>query len=378
MSGLRIDVGWSDGAIASVGLQADLPKPSQVLAGRTPSEALAMLGLLYAVCGHAQRAAAELALCAAGGPAPSPERRAELQRGVAHEAVVEHLWRLLVDWPRKLGVAGAESRFAHWYRRIAAGDVAWDELERELTDDWLGAPLARLAGWASLVAYDAWLDSSAAPVGPLAGLFAALRAEDSSALRANAPVDGRVGRCSSGGQFGAGRIRETGAVDQYADHPWIRALLGAGRGLEARVAARLVAVVALVGTLARPEEGATELELDASSPAARCGRAAVQTARGMLVHDVRLDGDRIASYAIRTPTECNFADDGAYRALLARRNAVDAGSAQRLADLWALALDPCVPYAVHVAADGALAARQAAGDGMVSGGAGATPGARHA
>jgi hypothetical protein len=352
MTGLRIDVGWSDGAIASVGLHADLPKASQVLAGRTPDEALGMLGLLYAVCGRAQRAAAELALCAAGGPTPSPEHRAELERGVAAEAVVEHLWRLLVDWPRKLGIDGVHGRFAFWYRRVAANDADWTELERELADVWLGAPVARLEAWGALSSYDAWLATS---VAPLARMLAALRAADATTMRASAAGDARA-RPMAATQFGAGRVRETGAVDQYADHPWIRALLGAGRGLEARVAARLVAAVALVGALARPSEADAEIELDATSPAARCGRAAVQTARGMLVHDVRLEGDRIVSYTIRTPTECNFADDGAYRALLARRGAVDRESAQRLADLWALALDPCVQYAVHVAGPDAGAA----------------------
>jgi hypothetical protein len=329
VAGVRIDLEFRAGTIATVDVRADLPQASRVLAGRTPDEALALLGRLYAVCGQAQRAAAELALCAAGGPALTADRRAALETGVAHEGVVEHLWRLLVDWPRKLGVTGAPDRFAYWYRRIAAREAGWHELERELAIDWIGAPVAPLVEWSELDEFDAWHRVSDTP---FARLFAALHAA--------APVE--AARLAGEG------APETGAVEQYADHGWIAALLGAGRGLEARVAARLVAASALIGALASPAECDSEVELDAASPAERCGRAAVQTARGMLVHDVRLEDGRIASYAIRTPTECNFADGGAYRALVTQRNAADAASAARLADLWALALDPCVPYSVHV------------------------------
>lgn len=349
MPGLRIDVDWRAGAIADVSLRADLPKASAVLAGRTPAEALQLLALLYAVCGRAQRAASELALCAAGGPATTPTRRAELALGVASEAVVEHLWRLLVDWPRKLGVSTSQDRFAHWYRRIASPAPGWQELERELAGEWLAVPLDWLDGWHTLREYDGWLDASPAP---LARTFAALRAADPASPRGAAPSreagaplrDHGVPR--SGGERQV-PVAETGAVEQYADHPWVGALLASGRGLEARIAARLVGATSLVASLARPADADAEVELDATSPAERCGRAAVQTARGMLVHDVRLDGDRIVTYAIRTPTEINFAADGAYRALLAGRASDDAAAARRVADLWALALDPCVPYEVH-------------------------------
>lgn len=36
------------------------------------------------------------------------------------------------------------------------------------------------------------------------------------------------------------------------------------------------------------------------------GRALVETARGLLLHEITLDGDRIADYVIVAPTEWNF------------------------------------------------------------------------
>jgi hypothetical protein len=342
---LSIDVGWRDGAIDAVGIRADLPQAAKVLAGRTPAEALALLGRLYSVCGQAQRAAAELALAAASGAPLAPGRHVELEAAVARECVAEHLWRLLVDWPRKLGVAGAPDRFAYWYRRIAVGDMDWPrELGAELTTAWLGREPARLEDWRALDAYDATLRTAGSP---FAALFAALHAAE----RAAGPADAG---CEAGGTraHDAPPARETGAFVQHGEHPWLAALQSAGRGLEARVGARIVAVARLLDALAAPGAADAEVDLDAESPVARCGRAAVTTARGVLVHDATLVAGRIAQYGIRTPTECNFASEGAYRALLAKRRAVDPAAAIRLADLWALALDPCVPYTVRTADGG--------------------------
>lgn len=337
MPALSIDVGWRDGVIDAVGICADLPQASKVLAGRTPAEALALLGRLYSVCGQAQRAAAELALAAASDTTLAPGRHAELEAAVARECVTEHLWRLLVDWPRKLGVAGAPDRFAYWYRRIAAADAGWQrELAAELASAWLGGAPAQLEDWAALDAYDAWVRTAGPAFAPL---FAALRAAEPAAAE----------------RRGSAATPETGAFVQYGEHPWLAALHAAGRGLEARVGARVVALVRLLDALAAPGANDAELELDAASPAERCGRAAVTTARGVLVHDVTLADGRIARYGIRTPTECNFAPGGAYRSLVEARRAADAPAAARLADLWALALDPCVPYTVRVAGAGGSA-----------------------
>jgi hypothetical protein len=349
MPALAIDVGWRDGAIDAVGIRADLPQAAKVLAGRTPTEALALLGRLYSVCGQAQRAAAELALAAASATPLAAGRHVELEAAVARECVTEHLWRLLVDWPRKLGVDGAPDRFAHWFRRLAAGEGDWArELALELTTAWLGREPSRLDEWRALAAYDAWTKTAGPGFAPL---FAALRAAELAAsepaagvVHGNTPIENAVAPHAPGAEW------ETGAFAQYGEHPWLAALHAAGRGLEARVGARVVALSRLLDALAAPGAGDAELELDAESPAERCGRAAVTTARGVLVHDVTLAGGRIARYGIRTPTECNFAAHGAYRSLVAARRATDPSAAARLADLWALALDPCVPYTVHAAA----------------------------
>lgn len=335
MSTLDIDIGWAAGAIERVELRSHRPDTSRVLPGRTPDEALALLGRLYTVCGRAQRAAAEFALGAALGRSPTVERRAELLRACAIEAVQEHLWRLLVDWPRALGLLPAQERFAHWYRRCGADDADWPSaLLEEIERSWIGRPADALAEWSDPAAWDAWLEDR----GPaLAALFAELRAAPAARRDAGA----RTARTP--------RVAETGAVVQHAEHPCIAGLLAAGRGVEARAVARLVGLATLAGNLCGRGDRDLETEFDAGSRGPGRATAVVTTARGLLVHDVALADERIASYSIRTPTDANFAADGAYVAQVRGRTAADAAEAVRIAELWALALDPCVPYAVRLA-----------------------------
>lgn len=327
-AGLEIGIGWRAGAIERVELRSHRPDTSRLLPGRTPAEAMALLGRLYTVCGHAQRAAAELALGAALGREPAAARRVELRLACEREAVQEHLWRLLVDWPKKLGVAAEHERFAHWYRRCATPDPAWPAaLLVEVADRWLERPVATVDDWGDLRAYDAWTQR-ATPV--LAPSFRELRR---AAERAGRGATER-------------RADETGPVVQHAEHPWIDALQAAGRAVEARVAARLVGLLAIAGNLAGRGDPDLATEFDADAPAAGHGAAVVTTARGVLAHDVHVAGDRIERYSIRTPTDGNFAAGGAYVAHLAGCAATTEAEALRSADLWALALDPCVPYCV--------------------------------
>jgi hypothetical protein len=349
---LAIEVGWRRGVIGDVAIHAQLPAASALLAGQTPAAALAMLSRLYAVCGRAQRACAEFALDAAGAAPPlAAQRRAELARAVATEAVQEHLWRLLLDWPRQLGAVPRQPDFARWYRRLSgptgvATDEAarthsppglpWPEaLLREIESEWLAAPLTVLPEWAELGRFDAWVERGATS---LAQLFARL------ALAAR-ELEGPGPAAATGAMNPAA---ESGPLARHAEQPWLAALLAHGRHLEAQLAARLVAVTALAAALVAGNEACA---VDADSPAPGRGVALVDTARGVLVHDVTLTAGRIAAYTIRTPTEHHFAAHGPFVGAIDGRRAASAAAAARLAGLWALAFDPCVPWRVSLAAE---------------------------
>jgi hypothetical protein len=325
VAALEIRVDWGGGAIRGVRIASERPQPSRMLAGLDPATVLALLSRLYAICGRAQRACAELALAAAGAATLTTERRSELGRAIAAEAAQEHLWRLLLDWPTALGLAPQQADFKRWYGRIAADATLWPaELRAALELDWLGLPLDRLAAFADLAQFDAWRAGSHAPLG---ALFVRLGAEPASASMAPGTTLATESEC---------------ALAACAEHPWVAALGGAGRWLEAHVAARLVGLAAVLAGLG----GGASVEMDAAAPALGRGVALVATARGMLEHDVTLSGGRVDRYAITTPTDFNFAADGPFAARLRGRPAASVAEARRAAALWALAFDPCVAYDV--------------------------------
>ncbi|HCX34082.1 MAG TPA: hypothetical protein DHV08_11360, partial [Rhodocyclaceae bacterium] len=79
-----------------------------------------------------------------------------------------------------------------------------------------------------------------------------------------------------------------------------------------------------------------------------CGMAAVETARGVLMHRVDLEDGRVSRYRIVAPTEWNFHPQGAFVRGLAGTPASDTGEAHRAAALLAHALDPCVACEIRV------------------------------
>ena len=73
----------------------------------------------------------------------------------------------------------------------------------------------------------------------------------------------------------------------------------------------------------------------------------MQTARGMLLHHVRIESGRVAEYWIVAPTEWNFHPQGALTGLIGLRE----GNAARLTEtamLFVLSLDPCVEFEIEV------------------------------
>ena len=75
----------------------------------------------------------------------------------------------------------------------------------------------------------------------------------------------------------------------------------------------------------------------------------VETARGLLVHTVELDGDLVKRYRIVAPTEWNFHPRGAFAAGLAGAYAASEIDLRRRAHWLAQSLDPCVAYRVEIA-----------------------------
>jgi Ni,Fe-hydrogenase I large subunit len=78
--------------------------------------------------------------------------------------------------------------------------------------------------------------------------------------------------------------------------------------------------------------------------ASAVGRALVETARGLLMHEVVLDGEFVADYLIVAPTEWNFHPQGVLHNRLLGADARDRNALHQQVARLVTTLDPCVPW----------------------------------
>lgn len=308
---VRLRLAGADGRISAVDVASERPQVAQALRGRPADEAVRLVPLLFALCGKAQGKAAALALAAARGA----ECGAYLDPAIEHEVLREHLWRWLLDLPPQLGAAPLHAEFLAAAGWIAAGRRA--ELAALLDGERIAALARRLAEAADLA------DGAAR-------LLPSLDARDSLQLwpQFDAAFCARPHWC--------GAAAETGALARRGD---------AGEVRSAALAARWLARLAELRDWAN---GTTKVSAGGTASAARVapgrGRALVDTARGLLMHEIVLDGERIADYFIVAPTEWNFHPQGPLAGWLMGRAAVDRDAVQGFAARTVAALDPCVRW----------------------------------
>ena len=314
---IRLDLGWAQGRIVALTIVHHQPQAARLLRGLPVAEAVARLPRLFSLCSRAQGAAARSAQLAATGQASEGDDAA-----VAAEAAQEHLWRLLIDWPRELGLAQQQRDFARWRRELlrdaqsinAAGLVAY------LEQEFFGMALSPWLCLSEPEQLRHWSEHQRTPGARLCA--ALLRSED-----AGAPP-------SAENELGALRRRRGDG------------LLAQLPPLAARVVARMRELAAQVlRDQSRPLPG-----MVVASPLGEGrGRSSVETARGSLVHELEIAAGKVASYTIVTPTEVNFAAQGPLHSLLLGRACASAEAALSLARRCALALDPCVACSVKLA-----------------------------
>jgi coenzyme F420-reducing hydrogenase alpha subunit len=143
---------------------------------------------------------------------------------------------------------------------------------------------------------------------------------------------------------------ETGALARMRAHPLVASVAKrCGNSVPARMAARLVELAALLARLAGTADAAAAPGICAFPLGPGEGLAAVQTARGLLLHHARVAEGRVAGYRIVAPTEWNFHPDGPLARGLAGLAAANDAALERSARLAAQALDPCVACRIEVA-----------------------------
>ncbi|MGB0129842.1 MAG: nickel-dependent hydrogenase large subunit, partial [Rhodocyclaceae bacterium] len=147
-----------------------------------------------------------------------------------------------------------------------------------------------------------------------------------------------------------GMPAETGALGRWAQHPALaEAVSIRGRTPAVRLLARLVETARLAARLAQLAAGVVDEPWHRNAPlAAGSGFSVTETARGMLLHRVELEGNKVVRYRILAPTEWNFHPRGALVQCLEGRPAASEADALAAARLLIHSLDPCVGYGVQV------------------------------
>lgn len=325
---VRIAFGWRDGKLQPPSVVVRRMPAARLFRGRDPAEVAALVPRLFSLCGQAQSAVAQAALAAAGGRGRPLVPSAALTR----EAIGEHLWRLLIDWPSCLGQGDPRrlqkkpdnATFADYYRRLRGKESAVS-----LAAD-LGAWFATQSPLDTVSELAAW-DVRVEPATP--ALLPALN--ESLARELFAAAD----ESFAAAPLWRGAATEVGALSSHVNDPPVAALLAAGRPLAARYLARWQALGVAIERLADGRKvGVGCLGI---APGIAC--AWVETARGPLCHRVELTDGRVADYQVIAPTEWNFHPHSVWLGQLGGARAETPEIAENLVRLWALALDPCVP-----------------------------------
>jgi hypothetical protein len=313
---VKIQLDCQHGRVVAATIQAERPDVARVLCGKPADAAVALVPLIFALCGRAQGRAAALALAAARGIETAPH----LDAAVECEVLREHLWRLLLDLPPMLGLNAQHGMFAVALRALNLG--ARDTLAESLNDPF----------WNQLMAALADQDEPDTIRDDVEAWLPAMSAHQSLVFWP------RLTRALSQAPLWQGLAAETGAYARWGgQNP------AGAPPFAARWHARCAELWSWAADEAKVDAGGT---VSAAVVAPGIGRALVETARGVLMHEITLDpgGYEVVDYRIVAPTEWNFHPQGILSEWLLGRAVDDAGALERFVSSAVSALDPCVRW----------------------------------
>ncbi len=363
-----------------VDIQLDQPgNINRLLIGCRPDAALQTITALFSLCRTAQAHAAVTALEQAAGIRVSGPTAAARQALTDMETLREHVLRIAIDWARLVGetpqlagfrcVMTLETGLAECLseegRLFSIGGVAApagaetlaivEKAEQMLEGLIFNEPLVtwrRRCGWSEILDWAQSADTAAARLlnrvveadWREAGHAQLVALRDPSVL----DIDAWLRRDPDMPTTLPGRrtmdTPETTVFSRQADDPMLAGL--AGNGLGCRLVARLLELARLPARIRWLIGGASHepRRFGASRPG--IGVAAVEAARGLLIHAVELDSNRIRACRIIPPTLWNFDTNGIARRCLSR---IVGSERERLeqAHLLVSAIDPCVAHEVR-------------------------------
>lgn len=325
----RIEVRVRDRSIVSVNVIARRLQLAPLLRGQPSSTALSVIPNVYAICRHAQRAAAQAAIAVACGHEPA----SEVDSAVALEAAREHALHVLTG-PAKMFLVPA-------IRALTART----ELQSLLEGPLLGCTIEQWLSLRSAADLEHWARSTQAALPSECSRRLALVEISSNKIALLPPLDAAASLTywpamnsafASTPEFRGGPA-QTGTICREADHVLVRALQGAP--FLQHWAARLIEWL----RFAQGDRSSLLGRVTSACVGPGHGRAAVETGRGTLLHEVTIARERIERYVMVAPTEWNFHPRGPAWQWLQGAQVGSTAEAGELAKRVAEALDPCVP-----------------------------------
>jgi hypothetical protein len=320
---ILIELGVREGKVADVQVRSQRPQVALALRGKLSAEAVRLVPLLYALCGKAQGHAARLALAAAHGDETLPHLNSEIQQ----EVMREHLWRLLVDLPPLLVRESQRPAFVAAVKALVVNDHAG------VADVLARVPFEELL---------AMLGQISLPKTANIDLLPALSARESRDVWTS------LDQSLAATPQWKNRPAETGAYarqqrgEEQIAHPYL-----------ARWQARLAELQSWVREEAKVGAGGTaSAVLISGRKRGTAGRALIETARGLLMHEIELNGEVVSDYVIVAPTEWNFHPKGALRHWLSGIDAADEADLHQATAHAVAALDPCVTWELNIRREG--------------------------
>lgn len=350
----------------------------QVFHDKSIADTLQGVPLLFTICGVAQAAAASRACEEALEITPSDATTTIRQRLVAMETIREHLWQTLLGWSQWLQQSTPEKTIAtvmllqQQLRDTLTQGHAPFQVDPQLptpqpVDDIQHALLQILRQKLFGIPTEQWLALESVEAlqqwGSQNTTIAAQAIHQLGARHWN-----QVGHCDhtplplldlsiinrslkQHPEFvfkpeWNGIAHETSPLTR-TQSPLLEQLQRQnGNGLLTRFIARLTELAQQVMVLDSPAP-----PIESLSPQAGIGIGVVQAARGELIHQVEIDGDRIKRYQILAPTEWNFHPQGIVTQALQTLDPADPNHTEQ-AHRIIHAIDPCVGYDLVIDEDG--------------------------
>jgi len=315
-----------------------------------PAEALpGLLASVYTLCGHAHRLTARLAIAAAqrASTALTPEDARSLQR----HTVREHARRITLDWPMLAGLRSADTMPAFQRCPTLASLAASTQVRSDDMNAWLHADVLGMPppAWCSAVRREGaawlldWCETTDTPAAQSLRVAASQARNIGIAARPlqlqgdEAAQHALAAALAASANFidapqSRGACAETGPWTRANDHA-----TGTHQNAWMRLAARLADLVHLCAP-----EGSAWLAHGALNTGPNEGMAWTETARGLLVHWLRLDGTRVTDCRALAPTDWNFHPRGGVAQAL---TSLPMGDATHDPTCWLVAaFDPCVAH----------------------------------